>query len=278
MVEKHLIKKGYVAVDKKDSVSKLIGQLDLHNAKAALVFDKKKFLGVADTHLLVRTKLDPTEMKIAKIVKPVPPLTGKESIEETVRLMFTAETRILPVIQNSMVIGIVASKDLIQELNKTKFANDKITKIMSLTPITVHENERIGKAIYIMKEKNISRIPIVDEKGEIINIACLKDFLDKFILRQQSKTDRRGRGTLTQFGPRTIRAFKDKTHYDAYSVNNIATSVMITASPDDTLSRVLDKMERFDISSIVVVEGKKPVGIVTTRDLLRLFLKDLVTL
>ena len=68
MVEDSLIKKRFVSVDKKDTVSKLIGQLKLKKEKAALVFDKKKFLGVADTHLLVRTKQDPAELKVGKII------------------------------------------------------------------------------------------------------------------------------------------------------------------------------------------------------------------
>jgi hypothetical protein len=40
MVDDELIKKRYLAVDKSDSISRLIGQLKLHDAKAALVFDK----------------------------------------------------------------------------------------------------------------------------------------------------------------------------------------------------------------------------------------------
>ena len=278
MVDDELIKKRYLAVDKSDSVSRLIGQLRLHDAKAALVFDRKRFLGVADTHLLVRTKLDPARMRVGKIVKRVPTLHGEESIEETARLLFTAEVRCLPVIENGMVTGVVRSMDLIKELQKTDDATRALSEIMTLKPITVEEDDVVGTAISIMRENHISRVPIVDENGNLVNIAALTDLLMEFILFQQSKTERRGRGTLTQFGPRTIRAFRqDKTDYNRFPIKNISTSFMITAAPGDSLGRTINKMERFDISSIVVVEGKKPVGIVTTRDMLKLFLKNQIT-
>ena len=282
MVEKGLIKNKYIKVDKSDSVSTLIGLLKLHKAKAALIFDKKKFLGVADTHLLIRTKQDPAELKAGKIVKRVPVLTGKEPLKEVVRLMFTAETRILPVKEDNIIIGVINAKDIITKLNETEFAKQPLSKIMSLEPITVNENERLGKAIYLMREENISRIPVVNEKGEIVNIIALTDLLFYFVLTQQSKSETKGRGGLTKHGSSTIRAYRDRIEFDGFPVRNlsrtIGTPVMITASPEDTLERTIDKMERFDISSIIVVELKKPVGVVSTRDLLKLFLKDLVTL
>ncbi|MBR9691770.1 CBS domain-containing protein [Candidatus Woesearchaeota archaeon] len=277
MVEDDLIKKKYLRIDKSASVSKLIGQLKLHKEKAALVFDKNKFLGVADTHLLVKTKLNPAQMKVKKIVKRVHVLNGKESLKETVRLMFAADTRMLPVKEKGQIIGVVKSKDIISKLKETEHAKKKITEVMTPNFIAIYEHERIGKAIYLMKENNISRLPIVDKEGVLVNIISLTDLLNNFILNQQSKSESRGRGSPTMKGTRTIRAFRQRIDLNAFPVKNISTTIMITASPEDTLERVIDKMERFDISSIVVVDGKFPEGIVTTRDLLKLFLKDMVT-
>jgi len=275
MVNKHLIKKRYISVDSSDSISKLIGKLKQNNAKTALIFDHKKFKGIADTHKLIRTKIDPTEVKVKKIIKHIPTLNGEESLKETVRLMYTGETRILPVIKEEQVIGIIHSQDIIQELAKTKQSKKKIKEVMTLEPTTIKQDNSVGEAISIMKEKNISRIPIVDEQNNLINIAALTDFMYKFTLRQQSKTERKARESPAK----RTKSFKaQKTDLNKFPVKNIATPILVTASPDDTLERVIGKMERFDISSIVVKEDKKAVGIITTRDLLRLFLEDLITL
>ena len=135
--------------------------------------------------------------------------------------------------------------------------------------MTVNENDRVGKAIEIFKENKIDRIPIVDKKGELINIASMTDIMFNFILQQQRKTEARGIGRNK---PKT-RAFRDRFEADAFPIKNFATPIMIDAKPEDSVSKIIDLMKEFEISSIVLIKDKKPVGIITERNLLKLLIK-----
>ncbi|MGP8069395.1 MAG: cyclic nucleotide-binding/CBS domain-containing protein [Candidatus Bathyarchaeia archaeon] len=42
-----------------------------------------------------------------------------------------------------------------------------------------------------------------------------------------------------------------------------------TAHPDSTVKEVVEKMNRFNIGSIIIVQGEKPIGIITERDILQ---------
>ena len=42
-----------------------------------------------------------------------------------------------------------------------------------------------------------------------------------------------------------------------------------TVRPNSTVTEIVRKMNKFEIGSVVVVEGEKPVGIITERDILR---------
>jgi len=42
-----------------------------------------------------------------------------------------------------------------------------------------------------------------------------------------------------------------------------------TAHPDSTVKEVVEKMNRFNIGSIVIVQGERPIGIITERDVLQ---------
>lgn len=46
---------------------------------------------------------------------------------------------------------------------------------------------------------------------------------------------------------------------------------LVTASEDDTLSQVAEKMLQGRVSSVVIVSGKKVVGIVTEKDFVKFF-------
>ncbi len=52
-------------------------------------------------------------------------------------------------------------------------------------------------------------------------------------------------------------------------VKEIMRSDVKTARPDDSVKGVVEKMNRFDIGSIVVVQERRPVGIITERDILQ---------
>jgi CBS domain-containing protein len=54
----------------------------------------------------------------------------------------------------------------------------------------------------------------------------------------------------------------------AVLVRDVMTSNVKTVRPDDSLREVIEKMVRFHIGCVVVVQEKRPVGIVTERDVL----------
>ena len=52
-------------------------------------------------------------------------------------------------------------------------------------------------------------------------------------------------------------------------VRDIMTRDVKKVRPDSTVADVVRKMNKFDIGSVVVVQGERPVGIITERDILR---------
>ncbi len=52
-------------------------------------------------------------------------------------------------------------------------------------------------------------------------------------------------------------------------VRDVMTENVRTVRPNSTITEVVRKMNKFEVGSVVVVEGEKPVGIITERDILR---------
>jgi CBS domain-containing protein len=50
-------------------------------------------------------------------------------------------------------------------------------------------------------------------------------------------------------------------------LNDIFTRSVVTAGPEDTLAAVATRMQEHNVGAVVIVEGGRPVGIVTDRDL-----------
>ncbi len=278
MIAKDLLTTNYIKIDKNASISELIGDLIRTKHKAAVVFDKKKYVGITTKRLLLKTKFDPAKWKVAKVTEQVPILTGKEDITEVARLLYTADAPILPVIEKGEVIGVVRSIDVTHQLkDMPEERNKKIKEIMTFEPINVNENDRTGKAIEIMRENKVSRIPIVDDKGELLNITSVTDVLEQYHVKEQGSSERGSRDTANPFFKQGKGFDGDRVDLHSYPVKNLTSPITITGDENDSVSKVIDEMNKYEISSLVIVKDKKPIGIVTIRDLLKLFMKDRIT-
>jgi predicted transcriptional regulator len=277
MKAKEVMSKNYAKADMNDSVSKVLGQLKLTKEWAALLFDGRKYKGIFSKHRMIRSKMDPAAWKAKHMLKQVPVLNGNEDLKETARLMITGNCHLLPVAEKGKVLGIVKAVDIIDQLD----ANAKKKKIMDIATtglVVVNEDDRTGKATQLMGDYVVDRLPIVDDAGNLLNIVSLTDLMEKCYLKMQSKTEARGRGGLTQAGPRTIRAYRSKRpDLTGFPVRNFATPVMITATENENIGDIIAYMRKYRIGSIVITRGKKAVGIITVRDLLKLFLPDMLT-
>jgi len=274
MLAKELINEDYVKIDKNEPVSKLIGLLKRTGKKAALVFDKKKFVGVSTKNLLIKTRIDPTKLKVGKVILKVPILHGSETVEEVARLLYTSNSPILPVVIKNILKGVLDSENIIKLLKNSESAGKSIDKLINRRLLTLNEGEKLGKAIAIMKEKHISRIPILDNKENLSGIICLRDIIDKHHLFQQGKSETHGNSGIPATGPRAQKEYKaERADFNVYPIDNLATTNVITVEKTATVAEVVSKMEKNSISCVVAVENKKPIGIITSRDLLRLFLR-----
>lgn len=52
-------------------------------------------------------------------------------------------------------------------------------------------------------------------------------------------------------------------------VRDVMTRSVKSVRPDSSVMEAIRKMNKFDIGAIIVVQGKRPVGIITERDILR---------
>jgi len=141
-----------------------------------------------------------------------------------------------------------------------------------LTPvITVHEDSSLEEAAKIMLERHVGGLPVVDDSGELCGIVTESDFVAK----------EKGIPFSVYRFPQMFGEWMPREHveriYEAArrrAVRDIMSREVITVTEVDTLETVLEKMLKCGLHRLPVVRDKKPVGIVTRHDLLRLMLRQ----
>lgn len=92
-----------------------------------------------------------------------------------------------PVLKDNKVIGIVTRVDALKQgsarlsRESGKIRNVPIKKVMKTPAITVTPNTNIKRVAGIMVVKSITRLPVVDKKGELVGIVDIGDIFRAYL-------------------------------------------------------------------------------------------------
>jgi CBS domain-containing protein len=147
-----------------------------------------------------------------------------------------------------------------------------VHQIMFAPVITVDEDCSLEEAAKIMLDRNVGGLPVVDERGDLTGIVTESD-----IVAREKGIPFSIYRFPQMFGEWMPHEHVERIYESArrWAVREIMSHNVVTLTEVDTIETVLEKMLTGGLHRIPVVRGRKPVGIVTRRDLLRLMLEHL---
>lgn len=275
-----LLRKDYVSVDIKDTISELIGAMKKAKEHCALVFDGKKYLGTVAKRFLLSSRIDPSAMKVGNITKKrsksktefyVPELAPDTDIKEICKLMAGSDSHVLPVMEKGKVIGIVQAIDVVHEIAReyVKTACQEFSPAL----ITASMDDGIDIAIRILSRESIDHLPIVDKDNAVIGMVAMSDLLDNPNFWGVS-AQKISQAASHQQGKHTGYGHGEKTKMANLPIRNLLSRKQLCCtSPETKVPDAVALMEEEGVCSIILVKNKKAVGIFTMKDLLNDYAK-----
>ena len=147
------------------------------------------YIGMLDLNVFIRVFL---KQSYAKLSHPLSKIMStqlvtccpEDEVDNVWRLMQEKSLTGLPVVKNRKLVGIVTQQDMLSsgasfpafESKKGRFKSpSRISSIMKTSIVSMKPTATIREVAELMLEKNIGRIPIVDEKTNLIGIIDRKD-------------------------------------------------------------------------------------------------------
>lgn len=256
-----------------DTVAKFCGSLQKTRDAFALVFDRKKYLGVVDKNALLRSHINPAKIKLKHCIKQVHILTPETPLREIVRFLMSGDVRVLPVKQGETISGVVKAHAVLPHLKKF-YATITAQEIATKKIITCKNTDLIGKAINTMVRNHFDHIPIIDKQGVLIGVVSLVDLLLKYYVLSASKGVHISRAAshnqwrVTGFGT------GEKQDLLKCPITNELSPTPQTCTPTTCVTTILEQMCTYSISSVFLVENDKPCGVITLKDVYKLYLES----
>lgn len=265
MIAKDVMKKDFISIDKEDTISKLIGKFKVSKKTEAVVLDKKRYAGIACKRKMLKPRMKVGEEKIKRIMASPAVLEGKETLEKAAQLLYASDAHMLPVVKKGIVQGVVYALDVLKNLagsigDKRVFDISKKGKV-----IIFDEHMDVAECFKIMREKKIDRAPVVNSRNKLMGIVSAVDILMNYSIFPPKRP-----------GGHNVPARKSSPGKPAdlsgLPISNYTTFDVDTIMMEDKLRDVISKMDDSRISDVVVIDVyNQPIGIVTIKDLLKLF-------
>jgi CBS domain-containing protein len=99
------------------------------------------------------------------------------SIGEAAIQMRDGDFGMLPVGEDDRMIGTISDRDIaIRAVAEGKDSETKVRDVMSDGIAWAYEDDSVDKAVKIMSERQVRRLPVVDREKRLVGIVALGDF------------------------------------------------------------------------------------------------------
>ncbi len=248
-----IISQDFAEIDSEERLSKLVpyfkGTRDI-----VIVKNKDVYAGVISKKDLIRSTAKPSSTKVKNIVRRCPKISKGTNLLEVSRLMIENNMSHLPVFENEKIVGVVKIDDLLREVLSQK-PSFKAKDVMTSNLVCLEPSDSVTKALITCREHNISRIPIIS-KDKLVGLVSLHDIITPKLL-----------GPVE--GLTTHDLIAEKNSIFDMNLENIMNKEVYTVTENMTANDLIKKMFEKNISSLIVVEYEKPVGVLTKKDLLQ---------
>ncbi len=256
VMSKHL-----VTACEDDNLSDVLAKLKNYDINELPVIRKNRLVGLVSYDTLIKRRNLPLTTKVEHIMSTPPKLSKDAPLTAVAEMFMSSGFRTLPITSNGKVLaGVVSRKDLLKGIAMDKkLAKMDIYSIMTKVPQCVRDDDNITHARDLMKRLSMRTVPVVNNDDVLVGVVGIKDIAKIWTPKSKEST-----GELKG----------EKISLDV-EVKSVMNSNPIFIEKEGNVESVIDLMHRHDISSVLITEEKKPIGIITPLDLIELLVRTI---
>jgi CBS domain-containing protein len=245
----------YVEIDADERLGTVRSVFEQENPKGVLVTNDGAYTGVIAQRALVRSHVEDST-KAAALADSAPNVERTADVREVARMLIEADTKVAPVFENGELWGIIAADAILQAVQEHLDAL-VVAQIYTEDVATVREDTRIGRAINLLRERGVSRLPVLNENGLLSGMVTTQDIVEVVVRNMDNPTTGERSGELDRMLD--------------LPVYNVMSSPIETVRPDTPVDEAVKVMFEYDYAGLAVTpEGEDTVaGVLTKTDVLR---------
>ncbi|MBU0586481.1 CBS domain-containing protein [Candidatus Micrarchaeota archaeon] len=236
-----------------EHLSKVLDTI-MRTGTAVFVTKEGKLFGLIDDRNVRSNFSDPSNVRCDTASVKCPSLKEDAHVLDILDAFLSGHFKSLPVLDSSeKIIGSVSRTDLLGELHNLNLIPGGLAEQYMSSPVyTIDENNTISEAKALMNKKGVHHLAVM-HNSSISGILSTFDFMGL---------------ALSPKGRQSYQLISVVKDFGSRKVGEIARSP-ISVGNDLTLVQAVMKMKEKGVSSILVVDDKKPIGMLSATDIFK---------
>ena len=216
-----------------------------------LVFDGKKYLGVIEERTVHLGGGDSRSTHCKTVAIKTPVLLPSVTASEAAQAFFSGRVKTLPVMEGEKLMGAITRWEVLTAMrNDGLFAGHSVRSHMTSPILTIDSKATVSMADGLMKQAHVRRLAALSN-GHLVGLISVFDLL-------RAKTGAPAR--------RPQMREPSRSHVDP-PISSFMKTQVETIAPDASLISAAEKMLDKQVAALIVVDGERPIGIISAKDL-----------
>ena len=243
-------------LDENEPLSKALNEI-LDTGTAVIITKDKKYRGIVDDrNLRVFNVENPAKLKCKTILVKPPVLDPNTGILDRIDAFLLGHFKALPIVnQNGTPMGITTRVELLKDMKEASLIPKVAVKTMMNSPVyVIDEKKTVGEAKNEMKKYKARRLVVT-------RLGSPSGSFSTFDLTREA-TKPKGRDRMAT-------VMSSKKNFDENRIVDIYRPDVTTVTVKSTVEDAAKKMMTKEVSSVVILENKKPVGVLSAIDIFK---------
>ncbi|MEM4280693.1 MAG: CBS domain-containing protein [Candidatus Caldarchaeum sp.] len=237
-----------------EPLTKVLGLFAEKKADVVVVQNKEndRLVGVVTKRSMLKPNLNPSKVPARTLAVKTPRLNPEDALHKAAKFMIERNMKALPVTDSGKPLGLVTVADVVLNSHDA-LRKISVSKVMTREVISIDAKDTIGRAISVMRDEGVSRLPVLDRE-RLVGIVTVTDIVEKVVK------------------PRLKNSWGDVVGEKVRTLSNPVKSIMtrdvMTVQPSENIVEAVRRMKEHGFSCLVVTERHRVVGIFTLMDAL----------
>jgi len=255
-----------IKVSPDDHLSKVLNKLSTSHDAAFVFDDEEKYMGIVSPYFTMIKSSLPANTKVEHCLTHTAKIYLNYPLSKVCELFIQSKIHYLPVFDNESkkFLGIISARRILSYFKDLSIFKVKVENIINKRwqgLITVFEDDTITQAIHLFKTKKISKLIVINHEKKLKGVLSYYDLIHLMVSPKYS----------SHHGERA----NEKISFYNYRVKNFAKSYVLTLSKERHLIEVINLIVNKKIGSVIIIDNERhPLGIITTRDILRFYIDN----